>query len=158
MVSHPFPEMKKKNAMLDCIHCEGKELLLDPTWVLQVLLSKYAASFVELINLPEEGERDYQGWIRGWEIPWSALHSSHIARGSQLSTWELNLSQRACKKLFKKFRTLTLLWYNNIVLHCTIIMILLKRSNTKKLISIKKEKVSIFFIWKMERIILRLYY
>jgi len=57
--------MKKKNAMLDCIHCEGKELLLDPAWVLQVLLSKYAASFVELINLPEEGERDYQGWIRG---------------------------------------------------------------------------------------------
>jgi len=62
---HPLPEMKKKNAMLDCIHCEGKELLLDPAWVLQVLLSKYAASFVELINLPEEGERDYQGWIRG---------------------------------------------------------------------------------------------
>lgn len=60
----PSPGNEKKSAMLDCIHCEGKELLLDPAWVLQVLLSKYAASFVELINLPEEGERD-EGWIRG---------------------------------------------------------------------------------------------
>lgn len=114
--------------MLDCIHCEGKKLLLDPARVLQVLLSKYAASFVELINLPEEGERDYQGRIRGWEIPWSALHSSHIARGSQLNIWKTRLIA-SCNKLFKETLNLK---------HCIILVssfyilyitILLKRLN-----------------------------
>ncbi|RLU15466.1 hypothetical protein DMN91_012460 [Ooceraea biroi] len=54
--SHPSPKMEKRLCNV------GRGVLLDPsTWALQILLGKYAASFVELINLPEEREKEANG-------------------------------------------------------------------------------------------------
>lgn len=60
MVSHPLSKMEIGGVQRGLVPAvKGKSLLL--AWVLQVLLDKYAASFVELINLAGEMESGRKG-------------------------------------------------------------------------------------------------